>query len=92
MAYLWTREGDHLLVRFFFTQHGAVIEDPATGSACANLGGWMLATNKSLPVRETLQQGAAVGRPSKLGLQVDADRHIYVTGSVIELGRGVIEL
>jgi predicted PhzF superfamily epimerase YddE/YHI9 len=43
-------------------------------------------------VRETLQQGAAVGRPSKLGLQVDVDRHIYVTGSVIELGRGVIEL
>jgi trans-2,3-dihydro-3-hydroxyanthranilate isomerase len=92
MAYLWTRDGAHLLVRFFFTQHGAVIEDPATGSACANLGGWMLATNKPLPVRETLHQGAAVGRPSQLGLHVDVDRHIYVTGYVLELGRGSVDL
>jgi trans-2,3-dihydro-3-hydroxyanthranilate isomerase len=51
MAYLWARDGSNdLLVRFFFTQHGAVIEDPATGSACANLGGWMIATGKPLPV------------------------------------------
>jgi PhzF family phenazine biosynthesis protein len=92
MAYLWTHDGDHLLVRFFFTQHGAVIEDPATGSACANLGGWMLATGRALPVRQTLHQGAAVGRPSKLGLHVDVDRHIYVTGSAIELGRGTLTL
>jgi PhzF family phenazine biosynthesis protein len=92
MAYLWTREDDHLLVRFFFTQHGAVIEDPATGSACANLGGWSLAMSKALPVRETLHQGAAVGRPSQLGLFVDVDRHIYVTGSAIELGRGTLTL
>ena len=75
-----------MLVRFFFTQHGAVIEDPATGSACANLGGWMLATGKPLPVTATLHQGEAVGRPSRLGLRVDADRHIYVTGPAIELG------
>lgn len=92
MAYLWSRDGAELLVRFFFTQHGAVIEDPATGSACANLGGWLLATGAQLPVRETLRQGEFVGRPSLLGLVVDADRHIYVTGSAIELGRGVIEL
>jgi len=92
MAYVWAREGDHLLVRFFFTQHGAVIEDPATGSACANLGGWMLATGKPLPVNETLHQGEAVHRPSRLGLRVDADHHIYVTGSAIELGRGELTL
>jgi trans-2,3-dihydro-3-hydroxyanthranilate isomerase len=92
MAYLWTRKDEHLLVRFFFTQHGAVIEDPATGSACANLGGWHLAMGRSLPVRETLHQGAAVGRPSKLGLFVDVDRHIYVTGSAVELGRGTLSL
>src|SRR5690606_16087039 len=36
MAYLWARTEDAWLVRFFFTSHGAVIEDPATGSACAN--------------------------------------------------------
>jgi trans-2,3-dihydro-3-hydroxyanthranilate isomerase len=92
MAYLWARDGEGLVVRFFFTQHGAVIEDPATGSACANLGGWMIATGKPLPVSATLRQGDAVGRPSQLGLRVDADRHIYVTGTVIELGRGSLTL
>jgi len=89
MAYLWSREG---LVRFFFTQHGAVIEDPATGSACANLGGWMIATGKPLPAATTLSQGEAVQRPSRLGLRVDENRHIYVTGSAIQLGEGVIDL
>lgn len=92
MAYLWAREGGGLVVRFFFTQHGAVIEDPATGSACANLGGWMIATGKPLPVALRLRQGEAVGRPSELVLRVDADRHIYVTGSAIELGRGLLAL
>jgi trans-2,3-dihydro-3-hydroxyanthranilate isomerase len=92
MAYLWTRDGDELLVRFFFTQHGAVIEDPATGSACANLGGWHVATGKPLPLELTLRQGEYVGRPSRLGLRVAADRHIYVTGSAIELGRGELTL
>lgn len=96
MAYLWARDGtaadSELLVRFFFTQHGAVIEDPATGSACANLGGWLLARSTSLPVRATLRQGEFVGRPSRLGLFVDVDRHIYVTGSAIELGRGELDL
>ena len=92
MAYVWAAAGRDLVVRFFFTQHGAVIEDPATGSACANLGGWMLATGKALPVAATLAQGAAVGRPSRLHLRVEADRSIYVSGSVIELGRGTLDL
>jgi len=92
MAYVWARDGAELVVRFFFTQHGAVIEDPATGSACANLGGWMIATGKPLPVAETLRQGDAVGRPSQLGLRVDEERTIYVTGTAIELGRGSIVL
>ncbi len=92
MAYLWARDGKDLLVRFVVTQHGAVIEDPATGSACANLGGWLLARAAALPVRETLRQGEFVERPSRLGLFVDVDRHIYVTGSAIELGRGELDL
>ena len=92
MAYVWARERDEVIVRFFFTQHGAVLEDPATGSACANLGGWMLATGQPLPVRETLRQGDAVGRPSQLRLRVDTDRSIHVTGSVVELGHGELQL
>ena len=92
MAYLWAREGDAILARFFFTQHGAVIEDPATGSACANLGGWFLATGASLPVRERVRQGEAVGRPSSLGLRVEVDRAIHVSGAVVDLGAGTLDL
>jgi trans-2,3-dihydro-3-hydroxyanthranilate isomerase len=93
MAYLWAPIGaGRGLVRFFFTANGAVLEDPATGSACANLGGWHLATGAALPVALELDQGAAVGRPSRLGLRVDADRAIYVTGAVIELGRGTVDM
>jgi len=89
MAYLWAPDGT---VRFFFTQHGAVIEDPATGSACANLGGWVVARGHQLPVAMTLRQGDAVRRPSQLGLRIDTDRGIFVTGSVVELGSGTLDL
>jgi len=93
MAYVWARESPgELVVRFFFTANGAVHEDPATGSACANLGGWMLATGQPLPIALALGQGDAVGRPSRLELRVDGDRAIHVTGAVIELGRGVVDV
>jgi trans-2,3-dihydro-3-hydroxyanthranilate isomerase len=95
MAYVWARDAANpatAVVRFFFTSHGAVIEDPATGSACANLGGWLLATGAPLPAELTLSQGDAVGRPSRLGLRVGVDRSIHVTGGVIELARGTLDL
>jgi trans-2,3-dihydro-3-hydroxyanthranilate isomerase len=92
MAYLWSRGEPHWTVRFFFTAHGAVLEDPATGSACANLGGWHLARNLPLPLSATLRQGDAIGRPSRLELRVAPDGAIYVSGGVIELGRGFVQL
>jgi PhzF family phenazine biosynthesis protein len=93
MAYVWARNVDgELVVRFFFTQHGAMIEDPATGSACANLGGYFIATNAPLPLTASLHQGEAVNRPSQLGLRVDADRGIYVSGNVVELGAGSFDV
>jgi PhzF family phenazine biosynthesis protein len=90
MAYLWANDTAEWTVRFFFTSNGAVIEDAATGSACANLGGYLLAKGKA-PVTATLRQGDAIHRPSRLGLRVD-DTGIYVSGQTIELGSGTIEL
>jgi PhzF family phenazine biosynthesis protein len=101
MAYVWafdpdrdvgTAAGRAVLARFFFPKHGAVAEDPGTGSACANLGGWLLVTDASLPQRFAIAQGEAVGRPCHLGLEVTADRRIRVSGRVIELGRGSVRL
>ena len=92
MAYVWAAAGDEWPVRFFFTANGACLEDPATGSACANLGGWWIATGRARPMSATLRQGDAVGRPSRLDLRVDGDGGIFVTGGTIELARGSVDL
>lgn len=92
MAYVVCAEGDEWPVRFFFTSNGAVLEDPATGSACANLGGYLIVTGRALPLQATLRQGDAVGRPSRLHLHVDVSGSVRVGGEVVELGRGVIDL
>ena len=80
------------MARFFFPQGAAILEDPATGSATANFGGWCLATQLKLPVELQISQGEFVGRPSSLHLQVNAQRDILVGGDVIELGRGTVDL
>lgn len=93
MAYVWAHDGDgEIVARFFFLAHGSLVEDPATGSACANLGGWCIATGAALPFEARVRQGDAVGRPSALYLRVDDRRQVFVRGEVIEIGRGVIEL
>ena len=104
MAYVFARRDDpepapngapqveRLLARFFFPQGPAVLEDPATGSATANLGGWCLALGRKLPCRFEIEQGEQTGRPSLLYLEVDAQRAIHVSGEVIELGRGTIDI
>jgi PhzF family phenazine biosynthesis protein len=92
MAYVFARDGDQVLARFFFPKQGAIAEDPGTGSACANLGGWLIATGAQLPQQLTIRQGEAVGRPCLLGLGVAADQAIRVSGRVVELGRGSLRL
>jgi PhzF family phenazine biosynthesis protein len=78
--------------RFFFQQASMVLEDPATGSAAANLGGWLLAMDRDLPWSAEIFQGELTGRPSTLHLRVEADRRIRVGGDVAEIGGGVIRL
>jgi len=85
-------DAQHVTARFFFLKYGGVVEDPGTGSACANLGGWLLATGAALPQRIAIAQGDAVARPCRLRLDVGLDRRIRVTGRVVELGRGSIVL
>lgn len=92
MAYVFAREGDRVLARFFFTKHAAVVEDPGTGSACANLGGWLLATGAPLPQSLTIEQGEAVGRRCRLGLEVGPDQRIRVSGRVVEVASGALAL
>ena len=83
---------EFLLSRFFFPQGPAVLEDPATGSATASLGGWCIAVDRERPCRFEIAQGEQTGRPSILYLDVDPDRQVRVSGHVVEIGRGNITL
>jgi PhzF family phenazine biosynthesis protein len=93
MAYVFADAGDAagtVESRFFFPSGAAILEDPATGSACANLGGWFCAQRPGARIERVISQGEAVARPSTLRLSV-RDGSIFVGGRVIELGRGQVE-
>jgi PhzF family phenazine biosynthesis protein len=93
MAYVFAQVAENqLLSRFFFPSGTAILEDPATGSATANLGGWLIATGRPCPLSYQISQGEYTGRPSSLYLTVNAERHILVSGDVIELGRGTVDV
>ena len=81
-----------LLARFFFSKGDTMIEDPATGSATANLGGWYLSNGVSLPSMWRISQGELTGRPCELRLRIDAAQGVFVAGEVLELGRGFVDL
>lgn len=91
LVYLWCETGDGTVeARALFTQGSAAIEDPATGSACSNLGGWLAAQGRS--GEWVVHQGALVGRPSQLRLSVSADGVVRVGGLVRPLGTGEVRL
>jgi PhzF family phenazine biosynthesis protein len=93
MAYVFALHGGSTaLARFFFPQGTAILEDPATGSAAANLGGWCVAMQLPLPVALHIAQGEFVGRPSSLFLDVSAQREIFVGGDVVEIGKGTVSI
>lgn len=93
MAYIFAPPANgRTLARFFFPDGAAILEDPATGSATANFGGWWVATSQSLPCQLQISQGEYVARPSTLFLHVDAQRHIFVSGDVVEIARGTLSL
>ena len=93
MAYVFAETAPgRVLSRFFFPSGTALLEDPATGSATANLGGWYVATHNATPRSIVISQGEFVQRPSTLYLDIDAELRIFVGGEVIELGRGSITI
>jgi predicted PhzF superfamily epimerase YddE/YHI9 len=67
------------------------VEDPATGSACSNLGAWLVAQGRT-GLSWEVSQGEQAGRPSTLRLRVDDDGTVRVGGLVRALGAGELEL
>ena len=97
MAYVFCLSGEaagqtHALARFFFPSAGALLEDPATGSATANFGAWCVRMKRTLPLKIEISQGEQVGRPSRLFLEVNPEGQVFVGGEVLEIGRGSVTL
>jgi PhzF family phenazine biosynthesis protein len=92
LVYLWAPTGPGTVVaRALFTQGAAAIEDPATGSACSNLGAWLVAQGRT-GIAWEVSQGEQAGRPSTLRLSVADDGVVRVGGLVREMGSGEVEL
>lgn len=65
---------------------GGVAEDPATGAAAAALGGYLRdAGLLAVPARFVIRQGEAMGRPSRLRVDVPARGGIVVSGTAVSL-------
>lgn len=86
------RADGELEARFFTLIQGAIVEDPATGSACANYGGYLSRAGATpLPYEAFIHQGSHVQRPSRLGLRVTRE-DIFVRGEVVHVGEGTLHI
>lgn len=61
---------------------GGVVEDPATGAAAAAFGGYLRDAGLiTAPTAFTILQGEAMGRPSRISVDVPADGGVVVSGT-----------
>ena len=91
LVYVWSPSGEgRIEARALVSDGQAVSEDPATGSACSNLGAWLVAQGRS--GRWTVSQGEQVSRPSSLELGVTEEGTVTVGGLVRVVGSGEVVL
>ncbi|MEV8272092.1 PhzF family phenazine biosynthesis protein [Microbacterium sp. NPDC077184] len=65
---------------------GRITEDPATGSAAAALGGYLRELGAvPVPSRVEVHQGAHVGRPGLLSVDIPASGGIIVSGTAVPI-------
>ncbi len=65
---------------------GGVVEDPATGAAAAALGGYLRGAGLiPCPATLLIQQGDAIGRPSRLTVEIPSAGGIVVKGTAVPL-------
>lgn len=65
---------------------GGVVEDAATGAAAAALGGYLREAGLvETPATVRIRQGEAMGRPSRLTVDIPASGGIAVSGSAVRL-------
>jgi PhzF family phenazine biosynthesis protein len=65
---------------------GGVIEDPATGASAAALGGYLRDAGLiAAPATILIRQGEAMGRPSRLTVEIPASGGIVVSGTAVPM-------
>ena len=85
-AQLVWRESDYVFHSRNPFPVGGVVEDPATGAAAAALGGYLRDSGLVTPPATILiRQGEAMGRPSRLTVDVPKTGGIVVTGTAVPI-------
>jgi PhzF family phenazine biosynthesis protein len=80
------RETDHVFHSRNPFPVGGVIEDPATGAAAAALGGYLREKRLvQIPARILIYQGEAMGRPSRLEVEIPESGGIVVSGTAVKI-------
>ena len=96
---VFAMDGEHADVRArVFVPGLSVPEDPATGSACAALGGFLAARTPrgEGTLRWSVEQGVEMGRPSRIEIEVDkqggAVTAVRVGGSSVMVAEGTLQI
>jgi trans-2,3-dihydro-3-hydroxyanthranilate isomerase len=98
MVFARDAERDGVIRARVFVPGQGIIEDPATGSAVAALGGYLAARESAATAnfKYTVEQGFEIKRPSILELEVDkADGEVTavrVGGSAVMVSEGMMEI
>ncbi len=79
--------GGGLEVRAFFPLHGAVVEDPVTGSLNASVAQWLLRTGR-MTAPYLARQGTALGRAGRVHITQEPDGTVWTGGAAVTCVRG----
>lgn len=72
---------------FFSDAHGALIEDPVTGSLNASVGQWLFASGR-VSGAYVAAQGTRLGRSGRIHVDRDSDGQVWVAGATRTLFSG----
>lgn len=72
---------------FFSNQHGALVEDPVTGSLNASMAQWLIETGRARPPY-LVAQGSALQRAGRVQITTGDDGSVWVGGRVFDVVEG----
>jgi len=76
---------------FFSDQHGALREDPVTGSLNASIAQWLLGAGRAT-APYLAAQGTALGRAGRIRISQDPDGQVWVGGAASTIVTGLIDV